>query len=173
MALGQPFAMSAPMDSPLAETAAPPTMLIHVGESCERLIRFTREDIATFARLTGDTNPLHHDVQAAQRARHGEIIASGQQLTAHMMGLVASHFSRGEEDRRRELLCLNFNFAFKAPVFAEQELVLRWRVASVEWNPTLGGWLAHVDGRATVRHAHPCVVGRGTLLLKSDGAMGP
>jgi acyl dehydratase len=143
------------------------TSLIRVGETCERLIRFTREDIATFARLTGDTNPLHFDVQAAQRARHGEIIASGQQTTAQMIGLVASHFSRSDDGQERELLCLNFNFAFKAPVFAEQDLVLHWRVASVEWNATLDGWLAHVDGRATVRHAHPCVVGRGTLLVKN------
>lgn len=143
------------------------TALIRVGETCERLIRFTRDDIATFARLTGDTNPLHHDVQAAQRARHGEIIASGQQTTAQMIGLVASHFSRSDDGQERELLCLNFNFAFKAPVFAEQDVVLHWRVATVEWNATLGGWLAHLDGRAMVRNAHPCVVGRGTLLVKS------
>jgi acyl dehydratase len=144
----------------------PSTTLVRVGETCERVVRFTREDIATFARLTGDSNPLHHDVQAAQRARHGEIIASGQQTTAMMIGLAASHFSRDDDGQARELLCLNFNFAFKAPVFAEQELVLSWRVASVEWNATLGGWLAHADGRATVRHAHPCVIGRGTLLVK-------
>jgi acyl dehydratase len=154
------------MDAILADAEAV-TTLVHVGETCERTVRFSRDDIATFARLTGDTNPLHHDVQAAQRARHGEIIASGQQTTAQMIGLVASHFSRSDDGRERELLCLNFNFAFKAPVFAEQELVLHWRVASVEWNVSLGGWLFHADGRATVRNAHPCVVGRGTLLVKA------
>ena len=154
------------MDTTVAD--ASPSALIRVGETCERRVRFSREDIAEFARLTGDTNPLHHDLQAAQRARHGEIIASGQQTTAMMMGLVASHFSSPREGQPRELLCLNFNFAFKAPVFAEQELLLSWRIASIEWNATLGGWLAHADGRATVRHAHPCIIGRGTLLVK-DG----
>ncbi|MBA4216793.1 MAG: MaoC family dehydratase [Roseateles sp.] len=153
------------METSAPDVTSPP--LIHVGETCERQVRFTREDIATFARLTGDTNPLHHDVQAAQRARHGEIIASGQQTTALMIGLAASHFSRADDGHARELLCLNFNFAFKAPVFAEQELVLHWRVASVEWNAALGGWLAHIDGNATVRCAHPCVVGRGTLLVRA------
>ena len=148
-------------------TAVP---LIQVGESCERVVRFTRQDIASFAQLTGDTNPLHHDVQAAQRARHGEIIASGQQTTAQMMGLVASHFSRSDDGLARELLCLNFNFSLKAPVFAEQELLLLWRVASVEWSGTLGGWLGHVDGWATVRNAPPSVVARGTLLLKNGAA---
>lgn len=151
-------------------TSAEAQRLILVGESCERIIRFSREDIATFAHITGDTNPLHHDAQAAQRARHGEIIASGQQTTAMMIGLVASYFSRSDDGVDRELLCLNFNFAFKAPVFAEQELVLHWRVGNVEWNNTLGGWLAHVDGQATVRHAHPCVIGRGTLLVKGAAA---
>jgi hypothetical protein len=55
-----------------------------------------------------------------------------------MIGLVASHFSRNDDGIERELLCLNFNFAFKAPVFAEQELLLSWRVASVRrWT---AGW---------------------------------
>ena len=39
----------------------------------------------------------------------------------------------------------------RAVRFAEQELVLHWRVASVEWNATLGGWLAHLDGRPARR----------------------
>jgi acyl dehydratase len=153
------------MDTPLVEVETP--TLVRVGDTCERIVRFTRDDIATFARVTGDSNPLHHDMQAAQRARHGEIIASGQQTTAMMIGLAASHFSRSDDGLVRELLCLNFNFAFKAPVFAEQELVLHWRVASVEWSESLGGLLFHADGRATVRNAHPCVIGRGTLLVKA------
>lgn len=156
------------MDTALAEAEA--TMLIRVGETCERHIRYTREDIATFARLTGDSNPLHHDVQAARRARHGEIIASGQQTTALMIGLAASHFSRSDDGLQRELLCLNFNFAFKAPVFAEQELLLHWHVASVEWSESLSGWVAHVDGRATVGGGQPSVIGRGTLLVKAGSA---
>ncbi len=155
------------MNTPVVETESP--VLVQVGESCERTVRFTREEIATFARLTGDTNPLHHDVQAAQRARHGEIIASGQQTTAQMIGLVASHFSRSDDGETRELLCLNFNFAFKQPVFAEQELALHWQVSSVEWHPRLEGWLLHVDGRATPAQpdARPSVIGRGMLLVKA------
>ena len=139
---------------------------ILVGESCERSVRYTREDIAAFAQLTGDSNPLHHDRQAARRARHGEIIASGQQTTALLIGLASSHFSRPGEGFGRELLCLNFNFSFKGPVFAEQTLQLSWQVASVDWHERLGGWLALVDGRAAVPHGAPAVVGRGTLLVK-------
>ncbi|CAM3686721.1 MaoC family dehydratase [Roseateles saccharophilus] len=147
-----------------AETMLAP---VRIGEVCERVVRFTREDIAAFARLSGDSNPLHQDLQAARRARRGDLIASGQQTTAQLMGLAASHFSRGVDGQARELLCLNFNFAFKAPVLAERELLLHWRVTSVEWNAALEGWLAHVDGSAAERHGQACVIGRGTLLVKT------
>jgi len=153
----------------MLNTAQPPAgtpRAVEVGETCSRELRWSRQDIAEFARITGDTNPLHLDHQAAERARHGEIIASGQQTMAQLMGLAASHFSRLGDGFQRELLCLNTNFAFKAPVFADQHLVLSWRVAQVEWHPSLQGWLAHVDGRAAVRHAQPAVVARGTFLVK-------
>lgn len=150
-----------------AQAPAGTPRAVEVGETCQRELRWSREEIAEFARLTGDTNPLHLDHQAAQRARHGEIIASGQQSMAQLMGLAASHFSRPGDGFQRELLCLNTNFAFKTPVFADQLLVLSWRVAQVEWHPSLMGWLAHVDGRAAVRHAQPAVVARGTFLVKA------
>ena len=99
--------------------------------------------------------------------------ASGQHTTALLMGLAASHFSRtGEAGDARELLCLNFNFSFKAPVFADQQFEVSWRVASVEWHERLGGLLVQIDGRLAVRLAAPAVVGRGTLLVKAvpDGS---
>lgn len=153
---------------PDAKLSRPP--LVVAGESCSRQLRLSRDDIATFARLSGDSNPLHHDAMAAQRARHGEIIASGQHSTALLIGLASSYFSRPGDGFGRELLCLNFNFSFKAPVFADQLLELSWHVASVEWNATLGGLLAQVNGRAAVRHSRPAVVGRGTLLVKAAPA---
>jgi acyl dehydratase len=144
--------------------------LVQPGDTCSRSVRFSREDIASFARLSGDSNPLHHDQQAAQRALHGEIIASAEHTTAMLIGLASSHFSRPDAHGAREVLCLNFNFAFKAPVFAEQAIELGWKVASVEPHPRLGGLLVHLDGKAAVRHAPPSVVGRGTLLIKSGAA---
>ncbi len=146
-------------------TSAPP-LPVAVAETCERGIVFSRAAIAEFARLTGDANPLHFDPEAAARAHHGRIIASGQQTTSNLIGLAATHFARRCERFARELLCLNFNFAFKAPVFADDPVHLSWTVSSVTWHPKLEGWLAQVDGKA-VSHARPCVVGRGTLLVKA------
>lgn len=143
-----------------------PGTLIAVGEQFSRRLRYSRADIARFAAETGDLNPLHHDVQAAQRARHGEIIASGQHTASQMMGMVATHFSRADDGLAREMLCLNFNFAFKAPVFADQDLHLSWRVDSVSHSVKLGGWVGELSGRAWVVQGVPCLVGRGTVLVK-------
>ena len=141
------------------------TPLIREGEEIRSRLRYSVEQIIEFARLTGDANPLHHDQLAAQRAHFGEIIASGQQTASHMMGLVASHFSRQDDGVPREVLCLNFNFAFKAPVFAEQEITLVWRVSQVEPSVKQGGYVGQLDGSARVA-GRACVVGRGTVLVK-------
>jgi acyl dehydratase len=139
--------------------------LIAAGERVERTLRFSREDIASFATLSLDANPLHQDVRVAQRARFGEIIASGQQTAACLMGLLATHFSRSDDGIQRELLCLNMNFAFKAPVFADQDVTLRWQVTDADWSERLGGVLGHLDGGAAVAHSRPAVVARGTILV--------
>ena len=139
--------------------------LIRVGEKLGRTLRYTRDDIAAFARLSNDQNPLHHDALVAQRARFGEIIASGEQTAAILMGMLATHFSRHDDGVRREMLCLNMNFAFKSPIFAEREVVLGWLVSNVQWNAKLKGWLAHLDGSAGVAHQSPAIVARGTIIV--------
>ena len=60
--------------------------LITVNESISRTIRYSHVDIANFARMSLDQNPLHLDALRAQRARFGEIVASGQQTAAGLMG---------------------------------------------------------------------------------------
>ena len=132
-----------------------------------RTIRYSHDDIANFARMSLDQNPLHLDALRAQRARFGEIIASGQQTAAGLMGMLATHFSRHDDGVPREMLCLNMNFAFKAPVFAGQDLKLRWRVTNIEPSTRLGGLIGHLDGSAAVVRGKPLVVARGTILVST------
>ena len=139
--------------------------LIRVGEKLSRTLRYSRDDIAAFARLSSDQNPLHHDAVVAQRARFGEIIASGEQTAAILMGMLATHFSRHDDGVRREMLTLNMNFAFKSPIFAEREVTLSWQVANVQWSGRLKGWLAHLDGSAGIAHQPPAIVARGTIIV--------
>lgn len=146
------------------------TVLIFAGEAIAKSVRVSRDEILAFARMSHDDNPLHHDTRAAQRARFGEIIASGQHTAAMLMGLLASHWSRSADGVRRELLCLNMNFAFKGPVFADQDIALAWKVNTTQWNAKLHGMLAHLDGSAAVVQGKPAVVARGTILVKESVA---
>ena len=83
------------------------------------------------------------------------------------MGMLATHFSRHDDGVPREMLCLNMNFAFKAPVFAGQDLKRRWRVTNIEPSTRLGGLIGHLDGSAAVVRGKPLVVARGTILVST------
>ena len=50
-------------------------MPIQVGQTARRSLTLTREHVDTFARLTGDYNPLHFDAEFASRTRFGALVA--------------------------------------------------------------------------------------------------
>jgi acyl dehydratase len=144
--------------------------LIAAGETLSKIVHISREEIVAFAQMSHDANPLHTDLQVAQRGRFGGIIASGQHTAAILMGMLATYFSRQDDGVRREMLCLNMNFSFKGPVLAESDVTLQWKVSNVQWNSKLQGLLAHLDGSATGVDGKVAVVGRGTILVKESAA---
>ena len=139
--------------------------LVGVDERIDFVTRYTREDISRFATLTLDNNPVHHDRGAAQRAGLPDVIASGQHTSALMSGLAATYFSRRDDGVARDMLCLNFNFAYREPIFAEHEVALEWIVVETEWSASLGGMIARLAGKASVAGA-PAVIARGTVLVR-------
>jgi len=50
---------------------------------------FTTDDVETFARLTGDRNPLHFDEEFVRRTRAGRLIVHGGLTTGLFNALVA------------------------------------------------------------------------------------
>lgn len=60
---------------------------LEIGMSAELERTITGADIDTFARVTGDTNPVHVDEEAARQSRFGERIAHGM-LTAGLVSAV-------------------------------------------------------------------------------------
>ena len=152
-------------NAPIVPDATLVAALVRVGERIEHRARYGREDIARFASLTLDANPVHHDREAARAAGLPDVIASGQHTSALMSGLAASHFSRRDDGVAREMLCLHFNFAYKAPIFADSEVALEWTVAETEWNASLAGVIAQLEGKAIVAGA-PAVIARGTVLVR-------
>jgi hypothetical protein len=109
---------------------------------------------------------VRHDREAAQRAGQRDVIASGQHTSALMSGLAASYFSREADGVARSMLCLNFNFAYREPIFADTRVTLLWRVAGTEWNGKLDGVIAQLEGHALADGA-PAVIARGTVLVRS------
>jgi acyl dehydratase len=149
--------------------SAPPGAPVRVGERVTHVTRYRAEDIARFAALTLDRNPVHHDRAAARRAGQHDVIASGQHTSALMSGLAATYFTRDDDGLAREMLCLNFNFAYKAPIHADRDVRLAWEVSEVEWNASLRGHIAQLAGEARVDDV-VAVVARGTVLVRAAGA---
>ncbi len=139
--------------------------LVRVGERVEHVARYSREEISRFATLTLDLNPVHHDREFAVRAGLPDVIASGQHTSALMSGLAATYFSRDDDGVARSMLCLHFNFAYREPIVADQEVTMRWVVSSTEWNASLDGVIAQIEGKATVSNAL-AVIARGTVLVR-------
>jgi acyl dehydratase len=140
--------------------------LIREGEEIHALVRYTREQIAQFAQLTGDMNPLHHDRLAAERAGYGSVVASGQQTAAQMMGAAATHFTRSDDGAGREMMCLESSFAFPNPVFADQDVSIHWRVVAIERHHSRAGFVGRLEGTASVA-GRPCVTARAAVLVRA------
>lgn len=70
----------------------------------------TNEDITLFTDISGDRNPLHYDLGAAQASRFGEIVVQGGVTSAILNAVVA------EELPGPGTVFLNVNWDFKAPV---------------------------------------------------------
>ena len=139
--------------------------LVQVGERIEHVAHYSAAEISRFATLTLDSNPVHHDRDAALAAGLVDVIASGQHTSALMSGLAATHFSRGDDGIPRSMLCLHFNFAYREPIYAGSDVTMRWVVSSTEWNASLNGVIAQLEGKATVANA-PAVIARGTVLVR-------
>jgi len=97
---------------------------ISVGEkaSFERVI--TERDIASFAELSGDFNPLHLDPAYAAQTKFGKPLAHGMLLGALCSALVGMHLPG------KRCLYLAQTLAFKNPVFAGDALTVSGTVTA-------------------------------------------
>ena len=134
--------------------------LVQVGERITGQACLSREEIATFARLCGDLNPLHHDEDYARHTRFGGIIACGPQVTSLMMGLTATYFSQG-----KAMLGLEFTFRFRKAVKAGEAIALAWEVVAAEPKASLRGVLVTLEGRATNSQGEAVLTGTGKVLV--------
>lgn len=130
-----------------------------VGESFSKQVQFDAPGIAEFARLCGDTNPLHHDAAYAAGSRFGGIIASGPQVTSLLMAMVADFLSS-----RGPGVGLGFNFRLRSAVRAGEVVTMRWRITGVKAKRSLGGHVIALEGEAVRPDGTVAVAATGEVL---------
>ncbi|HLZ57747.1 MAG TPA: MaoC family dehydratase [Ktedonosporobacter sp.] len=133
---------------------------VRVGERIEGQVALSPEEIATFARLCGDQNPLHHDETYARQTRFGGLIACGPHMTSLMMGLIATYFSR-----ETAMLGLEFTFHFRKAVLANELIAMRWEVTEVVPKASLGGEIVMLEGQASNQQGQVVLAGVGKVLV--------
>jgi predicted Fe-S protein YdhL (DUF1289 family) len=117
--------------------------IVTIGESFDTTLELPPDSIRHFATLVNDTNPLHHDDAYARASRFGSLIASGTQPTAHLMAMLAAHFSRDAQP-----LGLEFGIKLTRAVKANDVLTMHWRVTEAKWKASLNGDLVKLEGGA-------------------------
>jgi 3-hydroxybutyryl-CoA dehydratase len=63
-----------------------------IGQSASLTRTVTAEEVETFARATGDNNPVHLDEAYASRTRFGHRIAHGMLIASYISALLGSKF---------------------------------------------------------------------------------
>ena len=133
-----------------------------VGHKFSKKHQFDVEQVRAFALAAGDTNPIHHDVQAAASSRFKRLIASGTHTTALILGLTASHFSENFS-----VLGVSFSVELLRPVFADASVLIEWEVVAVTVKSErsrrveLRGAMLDDEGRLCVQASGVVQVARG------------
>jgi acyl dehydratase len=98
---------------------------IHVGDVVSFERRFSEEDVATFAELSGDHNPLHLDDEYAKTTVFGRRLVYGA-LVASLCSTCVGMYIPG-----KRCLYLSQTSVFKKPVFICDTVTLHAVVDSV------------------------------------------
>ncbi|MEX1000413.1 MAG: MaoC/PaaZ C-terminal domain-containing protein [Thermodesulfobacteriota bacterium] len=101
----------------------------------------SEDEISTFAKLSGDLNPLHHDADRSKSSRFGGIIASGPQSSALFMGTIATYLAPGYL-----VMGMRIEGEFRAPIKPNLELQIRWVAKTVIPKPKLNGYIVVNEG---------------------------
>jgi acyl dehydratase len=135
---------------------------VKVGFTFEKTIQLTEEEISTFAKLSGDFNPLHHDEETGKSSRFGSIIASGPQSSALFMGTIATYLAPGYL-----VMGMRIEGEFRAPIKPDLELQIKWVAKTVIPKPKLNGYIVSCEG-GIYHEAQELFWGIGTCLIVKE-----
>ena len=86
------------------------TRILNVGESASVTKAFSQAEVAQFAEISGDHNPIHLDPDFAAESIFGQCIVHGMLVASLFSGLI------GEQLPGKGSIYLGQNLSFKAPV---------------------------------------------------------
>jgi acyl dehydratase len=95
-----------------------------IGDKARRSLTLTQEHVDTFARLTGDYNPLHFDAEFANHTRFGGLVVQGGLTTGLLHALVAMDLPGPGS------VFLSQNWKFTAPVYIGDTITAEAEVVS-------------------------------------------
>lgn len=96
-------------------------MKVQVDRTVTETKTFTQAEFDTFARLSGDDNPIHVDPDFATRTRFGRTVAHGMLLYSVICGTINKHFPGAAQ--------LSQALMFPAPTFAGETMTIAVTVA--------------------------------------------
>ena len=135
---------------------------VEVGFTFEKSLTLTEEEISTFAKLSDDLNPIHHEPERAIESRFGGLIASGPQTSALFMGSVPTYFAP-----EYFAMGMQFEVEFLAPVRPNLELIIKWVITEVIPKPRLNGYII-INKGGIYHNKEELVHGIGTCLILKE-----
>eukprot|EP00051_Salpingoeca_urceolata_P028166 m.485368 g.485368 ORF g.485368 m.485368 type:complete len:198 (-) comp23791_c0_seq1:165-758(-) len=141
MPVGRPLAASGPAATkPLpvrwlqsSAVCRAPDLPVDVGHSLEEERTFSPEDVAAFAKLSGDTNPIHLDAEYAATTQFGKPIVHGVLMNGVISGLLGAKMPGPGS------IYVSQTIEFKAPLYVGETMVARAEVLSLERHSSAKG----------------------------------
>jgi 3-hydroxybutyryl-CoA dehydratase len=99
---------------------------LSVGQTAERRHTVSEADIAAFAAVSGDTNPVHLDAAYAARTRFGSRIAHGMLAASYLSAVL------GVDLPGPGAIYLSQSLRFRRPVRIGDEVVARVTIAAID-----------------------------------------
>lgn len=124
--------------------APPPARPLHVGQEASLAKTFSAQDVELFARLTGDTNPLHLDAVYARTTSFQKPLVHGILVNGLISAVIGARMlGRGH-------VLLHQDIRFPAPVFIGEEIVATAKVRRVKMSLAFLTVSCSVEGKVVM-----------------------
>ena len=131
---------------------------LEIGQKAEYTRRVTEEEILLFAKVSGDTNPVHLDEEFAAATQFGGRIAHGMLTGAFISAAVALNMPGPGS------IYLGQTMSFKRPVMIGDTLTVKLEVASKRE----GKNIAVLNCNVVNQHGKTVVKGEATALVPTE-----